>query len=150
MLTTANYIGIINTLDGVQKKYKKGYCYPSHDTILNLLKKFHQDTISLRTLCRRLAWLEDNGYIKRVRRIRLLPTGILSVQSTIYMLKKKAYVLVGRVLRKLSHFKKGSSNWLIQKESPSISVEVPGPDEDRLLTREEVLALTRGLLKTMD
>ncbi|KKM24229.1 hypothetical protein LCGC14_1607190 [marine sediment metagenome] len=56
MLTDMTYIPVINTLSAIQRKYQKGYCYPSQDKILFLLRTIHSLTISKRTLQR---WLKN-------------------------------------------------------------------------------------------
>ena len=147
MLRISNNIPLLNTIDSIQKRYKKGYCYPSQEKLVALLGQFHSEFFSIRTLNRRLRRLETDGYLKRKRRLRATPDGFILFQSTIYSLTRKAYLFIGSLVRRLSHHTKKVSNWLIQKESPSISVEIPGPDEGRLLAREEVVALVRGLLK---
>lgn len=147
MIRQSNFYPILNMLDAIQKKYKKGYCYPSQAHQIALLKTFHDTCFSTRTLNRYHAILEDLGFVERQRRIRRLPDGMLQFQTTLYVLTRKAYKFLGRLIRQLSHHTKKVSNWLIQKKSPSISVEIPGPDEGKLLMREEVAALARGLLK---
>lgn len=148
MVRDCNYLGLVNALDAIQKKYGKGYCYPSQNRLLYLLIKYHDEFLSLRTLNRRLAYLEAQGYVVRRRRIMRLDNGLLQFQTTLYVLTRKAYKFIGRFVRKLSHHTKKVSNWLIQKESPSVSIEIPGPDEGRLLSLQEVRALAQGLLKT--
>ena len=103
MQRTINFIPILNTLDSIQRKYKKRYCYPGQQTILKLLKAYHQEVLSLRTLNRMLRKLEDSGYLKRTRRITRLASGENKFQTTIYVLRKKAYILIGKLLKKVAH-----------------------------------------------
>jgi len=146
MIRTVDFTPILNTLDAIQKKHGKGYCYPTQDTILRLLRKYHHLEISIRTLNRWLRKMEDQGYIQRKRRVRLLSDGYLQFASTLYTLTRKAYKFVGRLIGKLSHHKRKVSNWVIQKERPSISAEIPGPEADQFLGREENLQRLGALL----
>ena len=82
---------IINTLFRVARKYEKAYCYPSQKRILGLLRKFRQLQISRRTLNRRLAELEKEGFFVRVRRHRAGPGGRMVFNSTLFKLGGKAF-----------------------------------------------------------
>lgn len=82
---------VMMTLFGVSKTYGKAYCYPSQKKLLELLGRYHDFGISRRTLNRDLRFLEDDGYIKRVRRhLRLRDGGIL-FSSTLYKFTRKAF-----------------------------------------------------------
>ena len=68
---------IIATLYALQLKYKKRYCFPSQNKLLELIRK-HQGIIrSRRTLNRRLKVLEDEARI-----IHLLAENISSAKVT--------------------------------------------------------------------
>ncbi|MDP2946083.1 MAG: winged helix-turn-helix domain-containing protein [bacterium] len=82
---------IINTLFRIARKYQKAYCYPSQKRILGLLRKYRKLQISLRTLNRRLAELEEEGYFTRVRRHRAGPGGCMVFNSTLYKLGGRAF-----------------------------------------------------------
>ena len=149
MIRKENFLPVLNTLDAIQNKYHKRYCYPSQAHTIALLKTFHDTCFSTRTLNRYYRVMEDQGFIKRRRRIRRRENGLLQFQTTLYVLTRKAYKLMGSLVRKLSHYTKNIFSQLTQEKSPSIPSWMPGPDEGRLLTREEVVALTRRLSKTM-
>lgn len=82
---------IAETLVNVARIHRKKYCWPSQIKILNLLEKYQSLEISRRTLNRDLKWLEDNGYISRLRRIRMSPDRKLIFCSTLYKFKGKLF-----------------------------------------------------------
>ncbi len=71
--------------------YKKQlYCYPSLQTIRELVFKFTGRSISERSLCRHLGALERDGWIGRQRRHETnRHTGELVLHSTLYLLTKR-------------------------------------------------------------
>lgn len=140
-------VGIINTLDSVAKKYKKGYSYPSQITILKLLQQFHEVTFSIRTLNRRLRILEDLGFIERTRRIKRGLDGRMVFNTTLYKLTRKAYKAIGRVVRKITHHKRG---YFSQGKTEKVQNPEPEEDlkeEDRWGEREKILDLARKAVK---
>lgn len=62
-------VAVLDTLRGIQKRYGKKYCFPSQDTILEFLEKFHHIRICKRTLNYWLAKLVRKGLIYRHRRL---------------------------------------------------------------------------------
>ena len=82
---------IVQTLFRVALKYSKAYCYPSQQRILGLLLKYRKLQISRRTLNRRLAELEAEGYFSRVRRHRAGDRGGMVFNSTLYKLGGRAF-----------------------------------------------------------
>ena len=99
----------VMSLLGIAKKYHKFYCWVSQKRIEELLEKYHQFGISNRTLNRDLRWLEDNGYISRLRRIRVNKEGKLVFCSTLYKFTGKLFnwlnSMGNRVKRLFSHFR---------------------------------------------
>jgi hypothetical protein len=99
----------VMSLLGIAKKYHKFYCWVSQKRIGELLEKYHQFGISNRTLNRDLRWLEDNGYISRLRRIRVNKEGKLVFCSTLYKFTGKLFnwlnSMGNRVKRLFSHFR---------------------------------------------
>ncbi|MDP1624499.1 MAG: hypothetical protein Q8L64_01900 [bacterium] len=149
MIRKENFLPMLNTLDSIQKKYHKRYCYPSQAHTIALLKTFHDTCFSTRTLNRYYRVMEDQGFIKRRRRIRRLENGLLQFQTTLYVLTRKAYKLIGSLVRKLSHHTKNIFSQLTQKESPSTPSWMLGPDEKPSPFADLVPGLARNLLKTM-
>ena len=89
---------ILETYFIVAQKYQKPYCYPAQAYMLVLLAKYHKVFISLRTLNRKLRWLEDSGYIKRTRRHREGEGGKMIFNTTLTHLKARAFDWVSRGL----------------------------------------------------
>jgi len=82
---------ILCTINGVNRKYNKNYCFPSQNKILWLMKNFYGVTRSRATLNRWLRVLEDEGYIKRVRRHRKDPLRGYIFKSSLYTITLKGY-----------------------------------------------------------
>ena len=61
---------LLTTLHGLMKYLDKGYCYPSQEKLLDLMKKKTGIDISRRTLNRWLRVVENHGLIVRKRRIK--------------------------------------------------------------------------------
>lgn len=96
---------IIAVLSYLSNKYGRSWSYPSQDTILELLKRFHALTLSRRSLNRNLAGLEALGYIKRTRRHTKDRHGALILKSTVYTLLRPAFEFartLGETIAKLS------------------------------------------------
>lgn len=82
---------ILGTLNALNKKHRKLYCYPAQLTIMNLLALYHDTNIAIATLNRWLRDLEDKGYIKRTRRIRKDKRRGIMFKSTLYKITIKGY-----------------------------------------------------------
>jgi len=95
---------IIITLLAVAKKYKKGYCYPSQETIMALHRRFSGHKMSRRTLCRHLKTLELQGWIKRTRRHTHHPMHGYIFKSTLYVIRRKAYKWLGLAVKNVGAF----------------------------------------------
>lgn len=92
---------IILTLNFYQGKYNKRYSFPSQNTLLANLKRFHKIEISKRTLNYHLRKLEDNYFIYRLRRISKNTAGCFIFNSTLYSLSKKSYLFLSRLFNNL-------------------------------------------------
>lgn len=82
---------ILATLNALNKKYGKLYCYPGQLRIMNLLALYQDTLISIATLNRWLRDLEDKGYIKRTRRIRRDQRRGIIFKSTLYKITILGY-----------------------------------------------------------
>jgi len=82
---------ILATLNAVNKKHGKLYCYPAQLTIMNLLAVYHDTNIAIATLNRWLRDLEDKGYILRTRRIRKDKRRGIMFRSTLYKITILGY-----------------------------------------------------------
>lgn len=117
---------VVISLLCVAKAHQKKYCWVSQKRILELLKKYHGLGISNRTLNRDLRWLEDEGFISRLRRIRVDAQGRLVFCSTLYKFKGKLfnwlYAMGNRVKRLFSFFRlpKWADHQLAQKAASSV------------------------------
>jgi hypothetical protein len=108
---------LLNTLEAIQRKYGKHYCYPSQATLADHLDTYHDIHISNRTINRWLRFAEDAGYIRRTRRIKYDPRVGTVFKSTLYILTKKAYALLSRVIRRLTHNYKRDFSHTPQKKA---------------------------------
>lgn len=86
---------IIQTLAWLKARGKKHYCYPSQDKLVKILSISYSVTRCRRTLNYHLAYLEQQGYLVRVRRTHAGLDGQPAFASTIYMLRKRALALLG-------------------------------------------------------
>jgi len=81
----------LHVLLGVSRTHKNFYCFPCQLKIMDLLDRYHGYKISRRTLNRDLGWLEKNGFIKRIRRIRKGECGNPVFTSTLYKFTAKVF-----------------------------------------------------------
>lgn len=87
---------ILRLLTYLIKKSSKNYCFPSQDSILTILRTQYSCKISRRTLNRHLRKLEDDKYIKRIRRISRGPDNRPRFASTLYFIKKRVFCWLKR------------------------------------------------------
>lgn len=129
------------SLLSVAKKHKKFYCWVSQKRIGELVEKYHSIDLSNRTLNRDLRWLEDNGYISRLRRIRVGSGGKLVFCSTLYKFKGKLfnwlYKMGNQVKRMFSFFRlpKMADYQLTQKQVSSLAT--PSSVENLLIKERD-------------
>ena len=122
---TARCEAAVMSLLGVARKYNKFYCWVSQKRLEELIEKYHCIGLSNRTLNRDLRWLEDNGYISRLRRIRVNKEGKLVFCSTLYKFTGKLFnwlhSMGNRVKRLFSHFRlpRLADYQLLQKQASS-------------------------------
>ena len=103
----SRWFGLSWTLMKICEKNKKGYCYVSQNRILGLLELYQDTLVSRRTLNRDLRWLEDSGFIKRVRRITGDGNGKFLFRPTLYKLTGKLFnflYLMGKGLKNVFSF----------------------------------------------
>ncbi|MCW7079298.1 MAG: helix-turn-helix domain-containing protein [Canidatus Methanoxibalbensis ujae] len=106
-----NSIAILTLLINLCAHYKKNYCYPSQDWILETLKEKYKVYISKRTLNYHLRLLEDLGFIQRKRRIARAKDGTLSTKSTLYILARKAYKFIKTRIKEVWHWLRKRGDW---------------------------------------
>lgn len=81
---------IISLLCGLGGYYKRRYVYPSQEWLLANLTKYYGRSMSRSTLCRHMAALERDGYLKRTKRHTYSPTLGILFRSTLYQITRKA------------------------------------------------------------
>jgi len=84
-------IPILATLNALNKKYGKLYCYPGQVRIMYLLATYQGTNIAIATLNRWLRDLEEKGYIIRTRRIRKDKRRGIMFKSTLYKITIRGY-----------------------------------------------------------
>ena len=139
---------ILETLLACQVKFGKNYSYPSQDTILSLLQSHHGVIRSRRWLNYRLRYLEDQGFIKRVRRIKRNRYGLLCFRSTLYWLKKTAWALFLKSANLYERAKLKVKRWWEQKKPAPVSQPEPADEQFTLEQRRANLARLRALLES--
>lgn len=107
--TRKQAIPILATLNAINKKHGKLYCYPAQLTIMLNLSLYQDTNIAIATLNRWLRDLEEKGYIKRTRRIRRDKRRGIMFKSTLYTITILGYqalrgtgVIVWRELKALT------------------------------------------------
>jgi len=110
---------ILHIINYLSSNFNKNYCYPSQQSLLDLLKRHHGIEISRRTLNYHLRFLEDNNFIQRVRRIPKKTGESWLFKSTMYWLKKKAFGMLSKVAAGLSRSKYRIRKWWLEKNQPA-------------------------------
>ena len=85
-------------LAGLAGSFGKHYCYPTHQTILRLLRTRYGRVMTPRTLCRHLNGLERGGWLQRRRRHerdRVAGRGWI-FKSTLYRIPPRLLDLLGQ------------------------------------------------------
>jgi len=90
---------VLMVLEGFMRFYKKGYCYPSQDKILERLKNRFHYHIERRQLNYVLRFLVDSGQIERTKRHYEKPGVGMMFRSTLYKIEKKGWKLLGWIKR---------------------------------------------------
>ena len=81
---TAAYVAIEDTMQGLMRKYGKSYCTPSREKIQELLARYHNINISLRTLDRRIKEMRALNMIDRTLRNKRGACGRMEFHSNLY------------------------------------------------------------------
>jgi len=99
-------IPILSIIQGLSKYHGKKYCYPSQIKLMELLKNRVGIKISIATLNRYLRVVEDEGWLRRIRRIKRDRVKGMIFQSTIYIITRKGYWLLTKTGVKVWFFVK--------------------------------------------
>jgi len=97
---------ILTIIQGLSKYHGKRYCFPSQLKLMELLSNRIGINISIATLNRYLRVIEDQGWIRRIRRIKRDRLRGMIFQSTIYIITKKGYWLLTKTGVKVWFFVK--------------------------------------------
>ena len=81
---------ILKTLAALAQKNRKPYVSVPQNVLCELVGKYYRVPVSRRTLNYHLRFLENNGYIRRIRRITRDAYGRLITMPTLYILMSKA------------------------------------------------------------
>lgn len=120
----------LTTVSKVIQAHRKDWCYAAQQTLLNLLKKFHNIAIGRRMLNYHLADLRKEGLIKTYGRIHRREDGTICLLSsaTCLTLKGAYYLYKKGNSWALRHFKALKKRYGPQKAaSPQDSGENPDP-----------------------
>ncbi len=105
----------------------KKYCYPNQRTLMQSLHLHFGRKMSRRTLCRWMAYLEGNGWIRRQSRHKRGKGGALELHSTLYVLKRLALRFIGNIARRLSQLIDISAVTKVAQSTPTTGGSQPPP-----------------------
>jgi hypothetical protein len=124
---------ILNALTSIARKHDKKYCWVSQEKLRELVGKFGGIWMSPRTLNRDLRFLEDEGWIERIRRNKKGPGNQILFACTLYKFGVKVFnsmfCLGNSVKRFFNHYRlpRWAEYQLHQKQAfslaPASSVE---------------------------
>lgn len=104
-------LSLVNLLAGLAAWSGKHYCYPSQDKLCELSRKFADRSLSRRTLNRHLRRLEDDRWIKRLRRHRNERGRGMVFHSTLYSFTRRS-------VRYLQTLAQATAQWLKKAKLP--------------------------------
>ena len=131
---------LVNALLGIAQKHNRKYCWVSQKKLVELVGKFGGIWMSNRTLNRDLRFLEDGGWIERIRRHHKGPDGKILFACTLYKFKAKVFNALfsmgNSVKRLFSHFRlpRWAEYQLSQKRASSL---MAASSVEKVLIREK-------------
>lgn len=93
---------VLQSLAWLSSRKATRYCFPSQEALVEILTRVYGVSRCRRTLNYHLEYLEDKGFIKRIRRISKCLDGRPAFASTIYSLKKRGLAFLGKILQRIS------------------------------------------------
>jgi len=96
MTPVAKAMPLVALLFGLSSHHGKRYCFPAQRKILDLLWNRSALKMSIATLNRWLRVVEDEGYLRRIRRTRRDKKLGMVFQSTVYVVTYQGYMLLHR------------------------------------------------------
>ncbi len=145
-------VALAQELASLATHYNRTWCYPSRETLLMRLRRFHGQNISLRTLTRHLSALEAAGWIRRQCRHHQDPLLGWQFRSTLYIILGPTIRAIRRLAKtaaKFCGFSRGPSlahnvNTTCYKSSPGSPTGPPG--ERKKGSATEFVAEARKIL----
>lgn len=124
--TGADYVDkpdfrVLDILARLCARFEKLYCYPSHQTLCELVFKFTGRRMSTRTLCRHLGALERDGWLGRQRRHETNMRGALELHSTLYVLTKRSVKWARSVASNVWNWSTGAAKSLLDIALPVVA-----------------------------
>ena len=90
-------ISIIQVYQYIASIKKRGYSESSQMKVLSFLEKYYDVSICRRTLCYHLRRLEDDNFIKRIRRHKRGPDGKILFHTSVTVIKKRALSFLSKI-----------------------------------------------------
>jgi DNA-binding transcriptional ArsR family regulator len=106
----------METIQGLAARYGRTWCYPTQETLRELVRRFTGRTMSRRTLCRHLRALVEQGYLHRIRRHYRDPRRGFVMRSTVYEPALRWRARAGRLARAVARAAKSaleSGRWCL-------------------------------------
>jgi len=104
---------ILHVLARLCARHEKLYCYPSGQTIVELVWKFTGRRMSRRTLWRHTGAMERDGWLGRTRRHETGDQGQLVCHSTLYVLTRRALKYLRATISNVWNWSTGAAKSLI-------------------------------------
>lgn len=102
---------IVWALAAIAEKYKRTWAFPTQDKLCSLLFAWYGRKMSRRTINRHLAALEQQGWIRRIRRHRRSADGQLELHSTLYQLSGRTWSAIAGI----GGLANAASGWIKQR-----------------------------------
>lgn len=104
-------VALAQELAGLATAHGKNYCFPTQQTLLDRLRKFHGQTGSIRTLNRHLSALVASGWIERRVRHRKDKVSGWVFRSTLYVLLGPVWRSIKSMARSVAHVAQWRRKW---------------------------------------
>jgi DNA-binding HxlR family transcriptional regulator len=92
-------MGLCHVIAGLAGHYFKTWSHPNQEKLCELLKRFGHRSMSVRTLNRHLAALEQDGFIVRTRRHEYVKGKGVVLRSTLYKMRAAFFEMVSKVVK---------------------------------------------------
>ncbi|MBA7496737.1 hypothetical protein ES702_07346 [subsurface metagenome] len=136
---------ILKLLTYLIKKSTKYYCWPSQESIVEILKTQYSCQLSRRTLNRHLRKLEDQSFIKRIKRTSRGPDNQPRFASSLYFIKKKVFSWLKQQAEYLKFIGFSIRVSIVDQKKAAQAKAQAEKLQDKRLPPEEALAYLRKL-----